>query len=247
MIDLLSFQGHPSAHSSAARMPTGMDQDDNGGPVALIADSGPDEDASAELYASSTVQQVNGSIKSEAKPTLLGAFQLHSSASVSRQSPHESTPGIASDINDRLIIDSTSEDDDGYDSLLDDASMRSEEDEKPIYGLPMSTLPTGLCYDDRMRYHAEVASTSELNLHPEDPRRIYYIFKELSEAGLVVDPKILRPLVRQPLVRIDAREATREECCLVHTPQHYAFVKATKGKVVLIILVRSLQLKFIDT
>jgi histone deacetylase 6 len=80
-----------------------------------------------------------------------------------------------------------------------------------------------------MRYHAEVASTSENSLHPEDPRRIFYIFKELSEAGLVADPMHPRPLVPQPLLRIDAREATEAECCLVHTPEHYAFVKATAG------------------
>jgi histone deacetylase 6 len=110
-------------------------------------------------------------------------------------------------------------------------SVKSEEDEVPFYGLPTKELPTGLCYDDRMRFHAEVASTSENSLHPEDPRRIFYIFKELSEAGLVADSKNQRPLVPQPLLRIDAREATEAECCLVHTPDHYAFVRATAGMI----------------
>jgi histone deacetylase 6 len=109
----------------------------------------------------------------------------------------------------------------------------------PLYGLPTKELPTGLCYDDRMRFHAEVASTSENSLHPEDPRRIFYIFKELSEAGLVADSKNQRPLVPQPLLRIDAREATEAECCLVHTPDHYAFVRATAG-----MIFKSLELIF---
>lgn len=147
-----------------------------------------------------------------------------------RQSPLESTPGISGDINDRMFRDSTSLEDEDDDSLSDVDSVTTEDDEKPFYGLPTAALPTGLCYDDRMRYHAEVASTSENDLHPEDPRRIYYIFKELSEAGLVADPKHPRPLVPQPLLRIDAREATRSEICLVHSQSHYDFVKSTAGK-----------------
>jgi hypothetical protein len=174
--------------------------------------------------------QANGALLPESKPSLLDAFQAKTIApSFSRQSPLESTPGISGDINDKLILGSSSEETDDDDSLLDTESVRSEEDEMPFYGLPIRELPTGLCYDDRMRYHAEVASTSENSLHPEDPRRIFYIFKELSEAGLVADPKHPRPLVPQPLLRIDAREATEAECCLIHTPEHYAFVRATAG------------------
>lgn len=174
--------------------------------------------------------QANGSLLPESKPSLLDAFQAKPIApSFGRQSPLESTPGISGDINDKLILGSTSEETDDDDSLLDTESVRSDEDDMPFYGLPVRELPTGLCYDDRMRYHAEVASTSESSLHPEDPRRIFYIFKELSEAGLVADPKHPRPLVRQPLLRIDAREATEAECCLIHTPEHYAFVRATAG------------------
>jgi histone deacetylase 6 len=174
--------------------------------------------------------QANGSPLPEPKPSLLDAFQAKTNApSLGRQSPLESTPGISGDINDKLILGSTSEETDDGDSLLDTESVRSEEDDMAFYGLPIKELPTGLCYDDRMRYHAEVASTSENSLHPEDPRRIFYIFKELSEAGLVADPKHPRTLVPQPLLRIDAREATEAECCLVHTPDHYAFVRATAG------------------
>ncbi|GAB1218485.1 hypothetical protein ATERTT37_007741 [Aspergillus terreus] len=77
-----------------------------------------------------------------------------------------------------------------------------------------------------MRYHCEVRPTSEV--HPEDPRRIYYIYKELCRAGLVDDPESSRPLVSRPLKRINARNATEEEISLVHTPDHYAFVESTK-------------------
>ena len=172
----------------------------------------------------------NGPLKPESKPSLLDAFQAKQSGyTVGRQSPLESTPGISGDINEKLVLGSTSEETEDEDSVLDSDSARSEEDEMPFYGLPIKELPTGLCYDERMRYHAEVASTSENSLHPEDPRRIYYIFKELSEAGLVADPKHPHSLVPQPLLRIDAREATEAECCLVHTKDHYAFVRATAG------------------
>jgi len=176
--------------------------------------------------------QANGDRDSRPPPSLLEAFQRSHDYVLSRDSPLGSTPGITGEMNERLVIVSTSGDDDGddeVDSLLDEESVTSEGEEAGFYGLPISSLPTGLCYDDRMRYHAEVASTSETDMHPEDPRRIYYIFKELTEAGLAEDPKIKRTLVPQPLLRIDAREATREECLLVHTPEHYDFVKSTRG------------------
>ena len=176
--------------------------------------------------------QPNESLQTEPKPTLLGAFQSKPLApSFGRQSPLESTPGISGEINDKLIIGSTSEETtDDDDSLLDTDSVMSDDDETPFYGLPNKHLPTGLCYDDRMRYHAEVASTSENSLHPEDPRRIFYIFKELSEAGLVAGGKNQRPLVSQPLLRIDAREATEEECCMVSLLIVSAFYKSCSSQ-----------------
>lgn len=189
-----------------------------------------DDAVPMDMPVSEMQTHANGSLLPDPKPSLLDAFPDKTRApSFGRQSPLESTPGISGDINDKLILGSTSEESDDDDSLLDTESVRSEEDDMTFYGLPIKELPTGLCYDDRMRYHAEVASTSENSLHPEDPRRIFYIFKELSEAGLVADPKHPRPLVPQPLLRIDAREATEAECCLVHTPDHYAFVRATAG------------------
>lgn len=112
------------------------------------------------------------------------------------------------------------------DSLVEENSDWSEED-TAHGGLPLASLSTGLCYDIRMRYHCEVRPTADV--HPEDPRRIYYIYKELCRAGLVDDPESSRPLVPRPLKRIDVRNATLEELSLVHTPEHYAFVESTKG------------------
>jgi len=120
-----------------------------------------------------------------------------------------------------------SEDDlEDFDST-DDSSVDDSHDVPR--GLPTRDLPTGLCYDERMRYHAEVSALSAEAVHPEDPRRIYYIFKELCEAGLV-QHKDYDLLVDQPLLRIDAREATEDEICLVHTPAHYAFVRNTASQ-----------------
>ncbi|KAI9735225.1 MAG: Histone deacetylase hda1 [Cirrosporium novae-zelandiae] len=98
-------------------------------------------------------------------------------------------------------------------------------DEKHNNALPFADLPSGLCYDVRMRYHCEVEPIYDV--HPEDPRRIYYIFDEICQAGLVDDPAATRPLVPKPLRRIPARPATVEEITRVHTRAHYNFVEST--------------------
>ena len=129
----------------------------------------------------------------------------------------------------RAQIDTESEDELLDDDSTDESSI--DEDHDVPRGLTFQALPTGLCYDERMRYHSEVSALSAEAVHPEDPRRIYYIFKELCEAGLVV-AKGYDVMVDQPLLRIDAREATREEITLVHTDEHYDFVKKTAGMLI---------------
>ncbi|KAL8729225.1 MAG: hypothetical protein Q9166_004846 [cf. Caloplaca sp. 2 TL-2023] len=92
-------------------------------------------------------------------------------------------------------------------------------------------LATGLCYDVRMRYHCELDPPKQrLDFHPEDPRRIYHIYRELCQAGLYKDPMFNVPMIDKPLERIQARNATASEICLVHTPNHYNFVASTAGK-----------------
>lgn len=132
------------------------------------------------------------------------------------------------DAHDDINIESPS--DIGTDELDDtDESSVDEEASERTRGLPQRSLPTGLCYDERMRYHAEVQALSAEAVHPEDPRRIYYIFKELCEAGLVA-AKGFDVMVQEPLLRIDAREATEEEIRLVHTDKQFRFVRSTKGE-----------------
>ncbi|KAL5340649.1 hypothetical protein BJX70DRAFT_360823 [Aspergillus crustosus] len=121
--------------------------------------------------------------------------------------------------------DATDADLEALDSLAEENSDWSDED-GPRPGLPLASLPSGLCYDVQMRYHCEVRPT--LDVHPEDPRRIYYIFKELCRAGLVDDVESTRPLVARPLRRINARNATEDEITMIHTEAHYAFVESTK-------------------
>ena len=124
--------------------------------------------------------------------------------------------------------DATAEDLDKPDSLVEENSNWSDDDVATRTGLPIASLASGLCYDVQMRYHCEVRPSTDV--HPEDPRRIYYIYKELCRAGLVDDSESSRPLVSRPLQRISARNATEDEVSLVHTPDHFAFVESTKGK-----------------
>lgn len=152
---------------------------------------------------------------------------LSSSHTSSARGENESTPDLASAMDGGLHIQGETDGD--LDSLMDDASDTVDDYELPPHGLPTTTLPTGLCYDERMRYHAEVAPIGDSNFHPEDPRRILNIYRELCQAGLVDDPQSKGPLVRQPMLRIPVREATEAECCLIHTSKHYEFIKATAG------------------
>lgn len=93
-------------------------------------------------------------------------------------------------------------------------------------------LATGLCYDIRMRYHSELDPPKQrLDFHPEDPRRIYHIYRALCQAGLYKDPQFNVPTIERPLERIQARNATASEICLVHTPNHYNFVASTAGNI----------------
>ncbi|EEP79153.1 histone deacetylase clr3 [Uncinocarpus reesii 1704] len=172
-------------------------------------------------------EKLNGASRSSGQAeSLLAAFQRkvvapgnlikeiedHQAGTHSSAKPKDTKQGSEKE------YESVSEEEEESDSSV-------ESDEVPTL-LPISSLPTGVCYDIRMRYHCEVKPT--LDVHPEDPRRIYYIYKELCKAGLVDDPDASRPLVSQPLLRIPARNATLEEISLIHDPEHYDFVRSTK-------------------
>lgn len=91
-------------------------------------------------------------------------------------------------------------------------------------------LPTGCCYDVRMKMHMN-ADFSPSSHHPEDPRRIHEIFKAFKRTGLVYSgpdselPTILKNSPTKFMWRIPARDATPEEILLAHSPEHLAWVQ----------------------
>ena len=89
-------------------------------------------------------------------------------------------------------------------------------------------LRSGLVYDVRMRYHSELAmAVKNQDYHPEDPRRIFHIYRELCKSGLVEDTSITtEPLVEHPLKKINITAATKEEICLVHDVKHFDFMES---------------------
>src|SRR5438046_6273985 len=88
--------------------------------------------------------------------------------------------------------------------------------------LPISSLRTGFCYDIRMRFHQTV---DYRDTHPEDPRRIYRIYKELALAGLIQDRETLSGDPDELMMRLRARYATEEEILLVHSKEHLAEIQ----------------------
>ena len=82
---------------------------------------------------------------------------------------------------------------------------------------------SGLCYDARMRFHGVI---NPMDDHPEDPRRIYRIYRALEGAGLTAI-SALANRGRNVLRRIPAREAVKEEVLLVHDLAHWENMLAT--------------------
>ncbi|KAK6955006.1 hypothetical protein Daesc_002636 [Daldinia eschscholtzii] len=113
---------------------------------------------------------------------------------------------------------------------VDESEEFSDTDEavKSMYRRGM--LPTGCCYDDRMKLHAN-ADFGPSPHHPEDPRRIEEIMKMFKKAGLVFTGPdsdlldILRETPTKYMWRIPARPATKSEVCTVHTARHYDWVQ----------------------
>lgn len=91
-------------------------------------------------------------------------------------------------------------------------------------------LPTGCCYDVRMKMHMN-ADFSPNAHHPEDPRRIHEIFEAFKRTGLVYTgpqselARILKETPTRYMWRIPARNATREEICLAHEEKHLDWVE----------------------
>lgn len=98
--------------------------------------------------------------------------------------------------------------------------------------LRRSLLPTGCCYDERMKLHAN-ADFSVEPAHPEDPKRIAAIMRMFTDQGLIYlgsEQKLKEILKDSPtkfMYRIAARKATEEEICTVHTADHFRWVADT--------------------
>ncbi|KAI8943814.1 hypothetical protein NX059_001787 [Plenodomus lindquistii] len=94
--------------------------------------------------------------------------------------------------------------------------------------LPYASSRTGLVYDPRMRFHAELPESSHGadDIHPEDPRRIHSIFEEIKQAGLVDAVTAEGDAREDQCWRIGIRPATRPEILLIHTEDHYNFVES---------------------
>lgn len=129
-------------------------------------------------------------------------------------------------------------DTDSYDGQSGDDEAAEKEDDD-TFGYPTSwrrrgQLPTGCCYDDRMKLHANADFGSQP--HPEDPARIARIMGTFKKAGLVYTGSdadlahIIRSCPTKYMWRIPAREAMREEICKVHTAIHYDWVEALSRK-----------------
>lgn len=108
----------------------------------------------------------------------------------------------------------------------------SDENDVFVKSLPKrSLLPTGCCYDDRMKLHAN-ADFGPTPHHPEDPKRIAEIMKIFKKAGLVFTGpdtellEILRDAPTKYMWRIPARAATAQEICTVHTTPHFQWAKS---------------------
>ncbi len=92
-------------------------------------------------------------------------------------------------------------------------------------------LPTGCCYDDRMKLHTN-ADFGPAQHHPEDPSRIEEIMKAFKRAGLIYAGseadqfEVVQDYPTRFMWRIAAREARRDEVLLVHSPSHWGWVKA---------------------
>jgi len=96
--------------------------------------------------------------------------------------------------------------------------------------LPYATGRTGLVYDVRMRFHTEPPHLVMADdIHPEDPRRIHEIFEAIRSAGLVQGPDDSDDDAEPyRCFRIAIRPATKGEVCLIHTEEHWNFIKSLR-------------------
>ena len=172
---------------------------------------------------------LNGSQRLTRSPTPRSLDESLDPSSIRTRYISEDPAGLVKKVHSNLNIESPPKGTpapDSEDGLMADGPVPK------MHQLQVATLPTGICYDVRMRFHCELQPHQRPDdHHPEDPRRIFHIYQALCEGGLVLDPSLTTTtLVPQPLMKIRARNATPEEICLVHTPKHYAFMNSLRGE-----------------
>ncbi|KAI9496723.1 hypothetical protein BDB00DRAFT_936859 [Zychaea mexicana] len=80
-------------------------------------------------------------------------------------------------------------------------------------------LTTGYVYDVVMSLHAQLGHAGDDDdPHPEDPRRIYSIYKCMEENGLLNN-----------CTKIPIRQATKAEVLATHDPRYYQTLRQTEG------------------
>ena len=166
---------------------------------------------------------VNGATSSNSRPR----SAPRNSVSLKSVSSNESQ-STASSTASQIALGSPLEPSSGEES---DDPLSGDVPERQLDKRPLRLLRTGLCYDARMRFHTELEPGKDRSdYHPEDPRRIYFIYLTLCQAGLVEDDMTIPPLVQNPVHRILARQATKAEICLVHNQSHFEWLKSTAGE-----------------
>lgn len=159
----------------------------------------------------------------------LGSLQQSNGSAVSHSLETSADPSDAH-MADGYKPEDADEDENGSSLLPGNATQ-----EFPEHIRRGGQLPTGCCYDDRMKLHANADFGPDPH-HPEDPARIEAIMQTFRDAGLVFSgsgPDLQSIIQREPtryMWRIDAREATKAEICLVHHPSHFNWVEALARK-----------------
>ena len=192
----------------------------------MMADSSTVTNSLTELSPTKTTNLailVNGATSSNSRPR----SAPRNSASPKSVGSNESQ-GTASSTASQIALGSPLEPSSAEES---DDPLSGDVPDRRLDKRPLTLLRTGLCYDARMRFHTELdPGKDHSDYHPEDPRRIYFIYRTLCRAGLIEDDMTIPPLVQNPVRRILARPATKAEICLVHNESHFEWMKSTAGK-----------------
>lgn len=197
---------------------------------AMSAESSPNKETHAEL--------IRNGVKHEPLEAANSEFRLQENTNEQGGKPDEHDAKMEEDGELQPEVDEATEavKEEKDDSNGTSAKRRAPADlvvvphKKPQ--LFYSLLKTGLVYDVRMRYHAKIFTLyfEYIDPHPEDPRRIYRIYKKLAEAGLIQDTSLSGTEDIGPLmVKIPIREATADEILEVHSEEHLRFILLTEA------------------